>query len=70
MADDARRDTGRLELEGLLQDDRLKDEDRTRSMARSRHSAAFWIPRPWHTASQTFYRIDNRPDEPGSLLVH
>ena len=53
-----------LEIEGMFQDDRLKDEDR-----QALHGAQ-QAPRHVLDASQTFYRIDNRPSEAGSLLVH
>ena len=59
-----------LELEGLLQDERLKDEDRHALHGAQQALRNVLDPATWHPASQTFYQIDNRPHEPGSLLVH
>jgi hypothetical protein len=59
-----------LELENLIQDERLKDEDRYALHGAQQALRNVLDPATWHPASQTFYRIDNRPDEPGSLLVH
>jgi hypothetical protein len=59
-----------LELEGLLQGERLKDEDRHALHGAQQALRNVLDPATWHPASQTFYRIDNRPAEPGSLLVH
>jgi hypothetical protein len=55
-----------LEIEGLLQDDRIKDEDR-RALHGAQQALRNVLDREtWHPASQTFYRIDARPIEPGS----
>jgi len=35
-----------LEIEGILQHDRLKDEDRMPCTARNKHCAMSWIGRP------------------------
>jgi hypothetical protein len=53
-----------LEIESLLQDDRLNDQDR------SRRTAGVAKLGQLAQASQTFYRIDNRPSEAVSLLLH
>jgi hypothetical protein len=59
-----------LEIEGLLQDDRLNDNDR-QSLLGAQQALRNVLDRDaWHPASQTFYRIDNRPSEAGSLLLH
>jgi hypothetical protein len=60
-----------LEIEGLLQDDRLNDNDR-HALHGARQALRWNIldPETWHQASQTFYRIDNRPSEAVSLLLH
>jgi hypothetical protein len=54
-----------LEIEALLQDERLKDEDR-----RALHGAQQALRNvldqdTWYPASQTFYQIDARPVEAG-----
>jgi hypothetical protein len=59
-----------MELEGMLQDDRLNDHDRVALHGAQQALRHIIEPESWHPASQTFYRIDNRPSEPGSLLVH
>jgi len=59
-----------MELESLLQDDRLNDNDRVALHGAQQALRHILEPDSWHPASQTFYRIDNRPSEPGSLLVH
>ena len=59
-----------LELEGMLQDDRLSDYDRIALHGAQQALRNILQPDSWHPASQTFYRIDNRPSEAGSLLVH
>jgi hypothetical protein len=59
-----------MEIEGVLQDDRLNDADG--QALHGAQQALRHVPdaATWHPASQIFYRIDNRPSEPGSLLVH
>jgi hypothetical protein len=59
-----------LELEGMLQDDRLNDHDRLALHGAQQALRNIIEPDIWNPASQTFYRIDNRPSEAGSLLVH
>jgi hypothetical protein len=59
-----------LELEGLLQDDRLNDHDRIALHGAAQALRHILDPDTWHPASQTFYRIDKRPSEAVSLLVH
>jgi hypothetical protein len=59
-----------LELEGVLQDDRLSDYDRIALHGAQQALRHVLEPDTWHPASQTFYRIDNRPSEAASLLVH
>jgi hypothetical protein len=59
-----------LEIEGMLLDERLKDEDRHALHGAQQALRNVLDHKTWHPASQTFYRIDNRPDEVGSLLIH
>jgi hypothetical protein len=59
-----------MELEGVLQDDRLSDYDRIALHGAQQALRHVLEPDTWHSASQTFYRIDNRPSEAVSLLVH
>jgi hypothetical protein len=59
-----------LELEGVLQDDRLSDYDRIALHGAQQALRHVLEPDTWRPASQTFYRIDNRPSEAASLLVH
>ena len=59
-----------LEIEGMLQDERLKDEDRHALHGAQQALRNVLDRETWHPASQTFYRIDNRPVEATSLLVH
>ena len=59
-----------LELEGMLQDDRLSDYDRVALHGAQQALRHILQPDTWQAASQTFYRIDNRPSEAVSLLVH
>ncbi len=59
-----------LEIEGILLDDRLNDDDR-----HALHGAAQALRHVLDaatvaTASQTFYRVGDRPSEAGSALVH
>jgi hypothetical protein len=59
-----------LEIEALLQDERLKDYDRY-ALRGAQQALRHVLDRDtWHPASQTFYRIDGRPVELGSLLIH
>ena len=59
-----------LEIESLLQDDRLNDQDRYALHRAQRALRKIFEPDNWHQASQTFYRINNRPSEAVSLLLH
>jgi hypothetical protein len=60
-----------LEIEGLLQDDRLNDLDRHALLGAQQAALRNILDlETWHQASQTFYRIDNRPSEAVSLLLH
>ena len=59
-----------LEIEGLLQDDRLNDDDRHALHGAQQALRNILDPETWHQASQTFYRIDNKPSEAVSLLLH
>jgi hypothetical protein len=59
-----------LEIESLLQDDRLNDQDRFALHGAQQALRNILEPDNWHQASQTFYRIDNRPSEAASLLLH
>ena len=55
-----------LKIEALLQDDKLKDEDR-HALHGAQQALRNVLDRDtWHPASQTFYRVDARPIEPGS----
>jgi hypothetical protein len=58
------------EIEGLLQDDRLNNHDRFALHGAQQALRHILDPETWHRASQTFYRIDNRPSEAVSLLLH
>ena len=59
-----------LEIEGMLQDDRLKDEDRHALHGAQQALRSVLDPATWHPASQTFYAIENRPAEALSVLLH
>jgi hypothetical protein len=59
-----------LELEVMLQDDRLNDRDRLALHGAQQALQHIIEPDIWQLASQTFCRIDNRPSEAGSLLIH
>jgi hypothetical protein len=59
-----------LEIEGMLQDDRLNDNDRHALHGAQQALRNLLDPEKWHQASQTFYRIDNKPSEAVSLLLH
>jgi hypothetical protein len=59
-----------MEIEGMLQDDRLNDQDRIALHGAQQAMRNILDPDTWQPASQTFYRIDNRPSEAASLLVH
>ena len=59
-----------LEIEGMLQDDRLNDNDRHALYGAQQALRNVLASEMWQQASQTFYRIDNRPSEAVSLLLH
>ena len=59
-----------LEIESLLEDDRLNDHDRFALHGAQQALLNMLEPDTWPQASQTFYRIDNRPSEAASLLLH
>jgi hypothetical protein len=52
-----------LEIEGMLQDDRLNDNDRHALYGARQALRNVLASEMWQQASQTFYRIDNRPSE-------
>jgi hypothetical protein len=58
-----------LEIEALLQDDRLNDSDRY-ALGAQQALRNVLDPETWSQASQTFYRMDNKPSEAVSLLLH
>ena len=59
-----------LEIEALLQDDRLKLEDR-HALHGTQQALRFVLDSDtWHPASQTFYRIEARPIEAGSTQIN
>ena len=59
-----------LALEAMLQDDRLDDNDRLALHGAQQALRHIIQPEIWQRASRTFYRIDNRSSEAGSLLIH
>ena len=59
-----------LEIESSLEDDWLTDHDRFALHGAQQGLLNILEPGTWHHASQTFYRIDNRPSEAASLLLH
>jgi hypothetical protein len=59
-----------LEIEALLQDDRLNDEDRHALHGAQQALHNVLEADTWHPASQTSYRLDNRPSEIVSFLTH
>jgi hypothetical protein len=59
-----------MELEGLLQDDRLNNNDRLALHGAQQALRHIVEPDIWRQASQTFCRIENRPSEAGSQLIH
>jgi hypothetical protein len=58
-----------LEIEALLQDDRLNDNDRHALHGAQQALRNVLDFETWQQASQTFYRIDNRPSAAVSLLL-
>jgi hypothetical protein len=59
-----------LEIEALLQDDRLNDGDRYALFGAQQALRNVLDSEKWQQASQTFYRIDNKSSEAVSLLLH
>ena len=59
-----------LEIEALLQDDRLNDNDRYALHGAQQALRNVLDSETWQQASQTFYRIDNRLSEAVSLVLH
>jgi hypothetical protein len=59
-----------LVIEALLQDDKLKDEDRHALHGAQQALRNVLDNDIWHLASQTFYRVDARPTEPGSTRIN
>ena len=59
-----------LKIESLLEDDRLGEHDRVALHGAQQALLNVLESDTWPQASQTFYRIDNRPSEAGSLLLH
>jgi hypothetical protein len=59
-----------LQIEALLQDDRLKIEDRHALHGAHQALRNVLDSDTWHPASQTFYRIDARPTDPGSTQIN
>ncbi|MBR0879594.1 hypothetical protein ACVMGC_000991 [Bradyrhizobium barranii subsp. barranii] len=57
-------------IELILQDDQLKDEDRAALHGASQALRHVLGPDTWHPASQTFYRVDDRPIESPSRKRH
>jgi hypothetical protein len=71
MADESQRNRAELfEIEGQLQDERLKEDDR-HALHGAQQALRNVLDRDtWQPASQTFYQIDNRPIAPASPLIH
>jgi hypothetical protein len=59
-----------MEIEGILLDDRLNDDDRHALHGAAQALRNVLDAATWHPASQTFYRVGDRPTEAGSALVH
>jgi hypothetical protein len=59
-----------LEIEATLIDDRLNDDDRHALLGAQQALRNVLDRETWQPASQTFYRIDNRPSEIVSFLSH
>ena len=59
-----------LEIESLLQDDRLNQQGRY-ALHRAQQALLNILELDtWHQASRTFYRIDNGPSEAASMVLH
>lgn len=59
--DRERLETELAEIELMLADHRLKDEDRFALFGASQAIRHMLDPDTWHPASQTFYRLGDRP---------
>jgi hypothetical protein len=59
-----------IEIEALLADPELKEEDRHALHGAQQVLRHVLDPDTWHPASQTFYRIGNRPDVAGSDRIN
>ena len=59
-----------LEIEGMLLDARLNDEDRHALHGAAQALRHVLAAATWQPASQTFYRVGDRPSGAGSALVH
>jgi hypothetical protein len=54
----------------MLLDERLNDEDRHALHGAAQALRHVLDAATWQPASQTFYRVGDRPTEAGSALVH
>ena len=71
MADESQRNRAELfEIEGQLQDERLKEDDRHAPHGAQQALRNVLDRDTWQPASQTFYQIGNRPIAPASPLIH
>lgn len=68
--DRERLETELAEIELMLADDRLKDEDRFALFGASQAIRHILDPDTWHPASQTFYRLGDRPIPSPSTKQH
>ena len=59
-----------IEIEAMLEDDRLSDADRFALYGAQQALRNVLEPDMWQTASQSFYRLDNRPSDPPSKARH
>jgi hypothetical protein len=59
-----------LEIEGMLLDARLSDDDRHALHGAAQALRHVLDAATWQPASQTFYRVGDRPTEAGSALVN
>ena len=59
-----------IEIETMLEDDRLSDADRFALYGAQQALRNVLEPDVWQTASQSFYRLDARPTNPPSKARH
>jgi len=59
-----------IEIEGMLLDDRLKEEDRHCLHGAAQALRNVLDASTWAAASQSFYRVGERPREAGSVRLH